>query len=229
MKDKPIINPLPNPNRKRLDVLIVSADESEFDITQCTDTSLSLAFEPIGVGLVSAAMGMTHALHHYAPHNVVLVGTCGAYPSRSLHIGNLTVAERFQLTDYALLERYAELAAPVHPHVGSDPHLVASLIASQEKLTAVDATTTMGITTSNLLAKQLSTRSQCDVENMEGYAAAWVCQQHHIPFAALLAVSNNVGAQGRDEWKTHREQCKTLASTAIKRWLNVIQKQKTTH
>jgi futalosine hydrolase len=39
-----------------------------------------------------------------------------------------------------------------------------------------------------------------DVENMEGFALAWPCLKHGVPFVEVRSVSNAVGSRETEDW-----------------------------
>jgi len=49
-------------------------------------------------------------------------------------------------------------------------------------------------------ARQLQTQTNADIENMEGFALAWACTVHGLPFVQIRSISNRVGWRSQDEW-----------------------------
>lgn len=49
-------------------------------------------------------------------------------------------------------------------------------------------------------ARQLQTQTNADIENMEGFALAWACTVHEIPFVQIRSISNRVGWRSQKEW-----------------------------
>ncbi|MFO7878014.1 MAG: futalosine hydrolase [Desulfovermiculus sp.] len=49
-------------------------------------------------------------------------------------------------------------------------------------------------------ADELHSRTQAEVENMEGFALAWVSVLHGFPFLQIRSISNRVGSRSPEEW-----------------------------
>jgi nucleoside phosphorylase len=79
--------------------------------------------------------------------------------------------------------------------------------------------TTLGITTDDALARELASRSGCYGENLEALAVALACKAAAVPFAAVLACTNEVGAQGRAQWLEHRAAAAAAVAQVVLGWL----------
>lgn len=161
---------------------------------------------PVGVGPIRAAIGAFAALQAARPASVVLVGSTGAYDVL-LPIGGAVVVRRvgWELGIADLGLGYVPL--PPEP-LTSDPALRARL-----SLPEVDALTVGAITTDPALAGLRGANWQ--VEHMEAYAVAAACAALHIPFVAVLGISNRVGPHAHAEWLAHRVQAEEAACSAV--------------
>lgn len=64
----------------------------------------------------------------------------------------------------------------------------------------VSSLTVAGVTGTPGEAERLSGRYAALVENMEGFALAWVCAQEDLPFVEVRCVSNKVGSREKGDW-----------------------------
>jgi hypothetical protein len=104
------------------------------------------------------------------------------------------------------------LGAAIAAHAGSD--LRAELVPSRAALATV-----LAITTDDALARALGERSQCCGENLEAVAVALACSAARVPFAALLACTNEVGSQGRSQWAAQHRRAADATACALLAWL----------
>ncbi len=150
---------------------------------------------PVGVGLVEAAIGMTRLLaaRPARPEAVLFVGTCGAFASSGLEVGDVVAVARSTVLDVALARGGSALPAPMPARVDMDASLVA-----RAGLRAVHALTTLGVTIDDALATELG--AQGEVEHLEVFAVARACAAFDVPFVAILGVANPVGSAGRAAW-----------------------------
>jgi futalosine hydrolase len=197
-----------------MEPLIVAAHSSELT---------GISGEIVGVGLVEAALGAAHVLgtlcRPSCPPCVLLLGSCGAYPGSGLAIGDIVSARACVLACAATAEGRAGLPEPIPRRV--------EVLGLPDHRTAVVATT-VGITTDDALAAALAREAGADVENLEAFSVARACARASVPFAALLGVTNLVGAGGREQWRANRTEVaervcgaarELLSNPARARWL----------
>jgi nucleoside phosphorylase len=158
--------------------------------------------EILGVGAVEAALGAARVLAARTPECLILLGSCGAYASAGLSIGEVVVARRAVLACPAVAEQRAAFPDPIPRRAPSTNHT--TRVLTPRGLREVTVATTLGITIDDALAASLARETGADVENLEAFAVARACELAEVSFAAILGVTNRVGARGRDEWRAHR-------------------------
>jgi futalosine hydrolase len=171
----------------------------------------------VGVGIPNAAAGTTARLLQLRPRAAILVGTCGAYPSAGLSIGDAFVVRRAHLVDGSEVEGRGAMPDPMARSV--ECNAMISLGLGAGKTPNVDAANTLVVTTDDVLAAQIGPATGCALENLEVFAFANACALQSIPFAAVLGVSNRVGSTGREEWRAHHKAASTAACEIVNRWL----------
>ncbi len=169
----------------------------------------------VGIGLVAAAIGAARALDRLAPRAVVLVGTCGAYPSSGLRALDVVVARAVLLVEPAAVMGAVALPEPMSTRLDANAAMSASLASAGT--TTVDVATTLGVTVSDDLATRLG--GLAAVEHMEAFAVATACALRGTPCAAVLGVANRVGATGRSEWRKNHAAAGRAVGSVVTRWL----------
>jgi futalosine hydrolase len=208
---------------ERCDVLVVAAFAPELEglepihgaAMRAEVGGLLVFARPVGIGLVAAASGTATRLEAYAPHAVVLVGTCGAYPGSGLAVGDIAVARTVLLVEPAVLEGRSAFPEPMSARV--DPHAAMTAAIATAGGMLVDVATTLAVTTDDVLAANLGRRGA--VEHLEAFAVATACAAKNVPFAAALGVANVVGSQGRSQWRENHALAGHAAATFIARWI----------
>lgn len=188
-------------------MLFVAAFEPE--LTKLREFRPSLWAEAVGIGLVAAAVGTSRALSGRSPRGVVLVGTCGALPGRGLAIGDLVVAEGARVASAASARGEGTLPPPMGDVLSCDGSLLRLPARS------VQVATTLAVTTSDELAVSIARSTSCDVEHLEAYAVALACRAAGVPFLAVLAVANEVGARGREQWAANHVRVSAALAEAV--------------
>ena len=181
-----------------MSVLVVAAWEPELERfrTLVDSASSDLTVEPVGIGLVDAAVGMTRCIMQVRPAYVIFIGTGGASPRATLSIHDVVVATAARLVDPTAVEGRAALpfAADV---ISLEGELVDRLFNAGARLGRV--WTPLGVTTDDALAQKLGALG--DVEHLESYGVARACQAAGVPCAIVLGIANVVGSRGRAEWR----------------------------
>ena len=183
---------------------------------------LMVVARPVGIGLVSAATGMSARLALRRPRAVVLVGTCGAFPSEgdaatTLDLGDVIVGRSVSLVEPAVVEGEAAFPEPMSARASPHAALSAAIAAGGARLEAI--ATTLAVTTSDRLAERLGRDTETRVEHLEAFAVATACAAHDVPFAVALAIANVVGSGGRAEWHAHHGAAGLAAANYIARWV----------
>lgn len=172
----------------------------------------------VGVGLPNAVAGTVLRVMQLRPRAVVLVGTAGHYPGSSLSLNEAVVARRIQLVDPAEVEGRGAMPDPMPRSVESNPMLALGLMGGRAP--TVDVANTLVVTTDDVLSQRIHQTTGCGLENLEAFGIANACALHSVPFAAVLGVSNRVGATGRDEWRAHHKTAAQFACEIVLRWLS---------
>ena len=166
----------------------------------------------VGVGLVGAAIGAA-AVARANPSLVVFSGTCGAYPG-ALSLFDVVVAEELRLVVPAVVEGRARNPADVSPPLHAPRAPVDALVAAGA--IAVRVATTPAITIDDALAARIALATGCAVEHLEAYAIAAACASFGVPFVAVLAVANRVGAAAHTEWLANHDAASRRAAAVIR-------------
>lgn len=157
-----------------------------------------LVAEPVGVGVVDAAVGATRCIERHRPSHVVLLGTCGAAPTgdRRASLLDVVVGTRARLVDAAVTEGRAELPSAMAAEAPLDADLAAAMQRAGAK--SVHIANTVGITVDDALADRLAAYGE--VEHLEAYGVARASLLLGVPCAIVLGVANVVGMEGRAQW-----------------------------
>lgn len=212
-----------------LDVLIVSAFAPELrGLRQQLGENLvgdvrgiSVMAKTLGVGLPAASASMARRIWQLSPRAVVLVGSCGVYPGLSHYQPcDVVVASRITLLDHASIAGRAAFPEPMQTSIEPHAMLATGLSSSGARARAVPLATTLSITTDDVLAAGVYARTGCEAENLEAFGVALACLSTDVPFAAVLGVTNVVGARARDDWKTYERQAGIAATDVVLNWLH---------
>lgn len=172
----------------------------------------------VGVGVSAAAAGAAISVCELQPRAAVSIGTCGAYRTSGLALGDIVVGRSFRLIDGASVQGLAEFPAPMSTAL--DAH--AATAAGLAKATGgrlVSIATTLAITVDEKTADRIALASGAQVEHLEAHGVATACAGRGIPFGAVLGVANVVGARAREQWRLHHRAASEAAADAVVRWL----------
>jgi len=154
---------------------------------------------PVGIGLCDALLGTAELLRSQRPDLLVFIGTAGALPGSGLAIGAVVQVHTVRLGDAALALGLGY--SPRHP----EPLLASALPG----IPAVDVVANLAITTDVALANRYAVFSK--VEHMEAYGFALACTRANVPWACVLAITNEVGPEAHAQWKKNRDACEVSA------------------
>jgi nucleoside phosphorylase len=167
-----------------------------------------IAMEPVGIGLIECALGTAEALARLSPAEIIFLGTCGA--ARDL----LTIGDVIVATSVTLVAGPgAELVGPAEVPVPTEPSLLAALASAGAKPARV--ANTLGVTTTTELAAHVASRGE--VEHLEAYAFVRACARANVPCAVVLAVANEVGPEGREQWRANHVAASARAAEVLAR------------
>ena len=174
----------------------------------------------VGVGLLAAGSGAARALIERPARAAVLLGSFGAFPAAGAPpIGSLLVPTELRAIDDASLRGQAAFPGAMPHAARCDTGLGAGLSAHASGAARAALATVLAITTDDALARTLGERSQCCGENLEAVAVALACAAARVPFAALLACTNEVGSQGRSQWAAEHRHAASATASALLAWL----------
>jgi len=176
---------------------------------------LEVVVQPLGVGKVRTAAGLTQALAAHRPAAVLQVGVGGAYLGSFLSVGLAMLAEVELELDLGVATGagwadLASLGVPLLPSAGRETAAGGFETATHAGLTGALArltglprgrfATLDAITADVETGAALQRHFDVAIESMEGAAAAVVTARLEVPFAELRAVSNLVGERDRGRW-----------------------------
>ncbi len=176
----------------------------------------------IGVGMAVAGAGAANRIHQLDPRCVVLLGSCGVYPSPKDYAPlDIVVAGRCHLFDPSVAAGKAEFPDPMQTVL--DPHATVShglLTAAGGRARQAPVGTTLAITTDDGVARAVHGATGLECENLELFPVALACAAAKVPFAAVLGVTNVVGSAGRVDWRKYQRDAAIAAAEAIVSWVH---------
>jgi nucleoside phosphorylase len=178
---------------------------------------LTVTARAVGIGLPMAAVGAALHIAELRPRAVVLVGTCGAYASAQLAIGDVVVARRVRLVDASVVSGTAQYPEPMSVVTEAHPAITGALAATGARV--VDVATTLAITVDDAAAARIARATSASVEHLEAHGVATACAVQGVPFAAAFGVANVVGVRAREEWRTHHRASAQAAANTVLKWL----------
>lgn len=173
-----------------------------------------------GVGPVNAAHATTVGIMEHAPDAIVVCGIGGAYPSSGLQVGEVASADVEIYGDLgaqspsgfldmkALGFPVVAAAAPIFNEISMQ------VFPTTRRARFVTVSTCTGTESS---AREIETRTQGEVENMEGAAVAHVAHLHRIRVGEVRGISNVVTNRETKSWKL--KEAAIAAQTAVLEWL----------
>lgn len=200
-----------------MNLLCVSAFEPE--LTRFRELApRRIAMEPIGIGLVDAAIRTAELLLRHSPAEAIFLGTCGSARA-DLTIGDVVFATSVSL-----------FAGPGADLVGEGEIAVPMEGGLREALVAAGATpatvvNTLGVTTTNDLATHVAACG--DIEHLEAYAFVRACARAYVPCAVVLGIANEVGARGRQQWRANHVTASAHAAQTLAEAIAISRKSTT--
>ncbi len=161
-----------------------------------------------GIGPGATAMNLTRFLEKNGDRTVVLAGLAGAFPDTGTAPGRLCIATSEAYADLGrcthdsvepirIMGKNELRAFPLEKHL--DILLPPGLTDTHEVLSGpmITVCCTSGTRARVQMFKE---RFGCIAENMEGAAAAQVCQEYNVPMLELRGISNWAGDQDKKNW-----------------------------
>ncbi len=166
-----------------------------------------------GIGQVNMAIQLTRLLNKYTPDAVLLCGCGGFYPASGLKIGDLALAitefhadlgvataGEFIPLEHLNLPQQPELAPVVRQSFPLDRQLLKHARQVFPEIVCGTFATVNCCSGTPDLSRELEQRSGAICENMEGAAAAQVCESFGIPLLELRGMSNPTGSREPQQW-----------------------------
>lgn len=168
----------------------------------CAGESEQFAFaEPIGIGLLDAAIRLTRLCIESLPEEIVFVGSAGSYGEIPL----LQIVESCRAANIENSLFNAAAYSPIEHTVSCETFPDAPIVNSSNYITT-DATLA-----SHYLARDIH------LENMEFYAVAKVAEAFGIPFRGIFCVTNYCDREAHASFvKHHREAMEKLTDYILK-------------
>jgi nucleoside phosphorylase len=176
----------------------------------------------IGVGMAVSGAGTANRIHQLNPRCVILLGSCGIYPSSVAYRPlDIVIAGRCHLFDPSVSAGRAEFPEPMQTvldtHATLGPGLVA---AAGGRGRIAPVATTLAITTDDAVAHAVFGATALEAENLELFPVALACKAADIPFGAVLGVTNVVGSTGRTDWRQYQRDAAIAAAEVIVSWVH---------
>jgi nucleoside phosphorylase len=219
-------NPMPS---TPVDILILAAHAPEFvglrphlgEQLSGVVRGLTLVAKTIGVGMAVSGAGAANRIHQLNPRAVVLLGSCGVYPSSiDYRPMDIVIPNRCHLFDATVAAGKAEFPEPMQTVL--DPHalLSAGLAASAgPRVHQAKVATTLAIHVDDAIARAVQPATGIEGENLELFPVALACLAANLPFAAVLGVTNVVGSTGRVDWRQYQRDAAVAAAEVIVTWV----------
>jgi futalosine hydrolase len=175
-----------------------------------------------GVGPVNAAHATTVAIIESRPDAVVVCGVGGAYPSAGFQVGTVVSAEAEIYGDLGAQSPagFIDMKALGFPVVATPRPLFNELplqvFPTKMRARFVTVSTCTG---TDAVAREIASRTQGAVENMEGAAIAHVAHLHGIAVGEVRGISNLVTNRDVKSWKLN--EAAAAAQEALIAWLDV--------
>ncbi|MBU3917296.1 hypothetical protein KKA14_17320 [bacterium] len=161
-----------------------------------------------GVGYLESAIQLQSLLFRFTDiKKVIFCGSAGVYPGvNTIKTGDVCLCQETILCDSAA-EIGLGLYASILPR-----NAIQSNLEINDSLCSSRVLTTLSLTANDDLAISLRQNTKADLENMELYGIASVCQKHSVLWNAILGITNIVGCNGHQEWSRNFRAMGKLAS-----------------
>ena len=188
-----------------MDLLVAAATELE-----CALLKDRVRTIVTGVGQVNMAHALTLAIEARRPEGIIVVGIGGAYTGAGLKIGDVVCAESESFGDLGVetpdgfleLTEFLQSTYPLQ------------LFPAPTQARFVTVSTCTG---TDELSARIQARTNGQVENMEGAAAAQVAARYGIPLGEIRGISNFTGRRDRATWKV--KEAAHAAQMTLGKWL----------
>ncbi len=178
-----------------------------------------VGFLVCGVGPLNAALGLQRILLTDSGIELVInVGIAGSYDLEKDPLGTVCRAKAEIWPEYGIRtgDAHVDVHALGFPLLGrgrsalwNRMELDAEELSSFKDILHLEtdaswneavALTVSGASGSVALAQRLAQGYRADMENMEGFALAYVCRMHKVPFVEIRSISNLAGSRNASDW-----------------------------
>jgi len=165
-----------------------------------------------GIGMVNAAIITERLMPFFENlHAVLSIGIAGISHQQECSIGDWAIISEEWFGDVGVLmpDEFLpldEIGFSLHEnqknHWNQIPvsHQLAKRLAEVFNKPQIPGMTVNAVSGSESRIKELQKLAPFFAENMEGAAIAYVCWLHHIRFAEIRAISNQVGVRDKSKW-----------------------------
>ena len=167
-----------------------------------------------GIGVINTSFALGHTLARYDTELVVLAGVAGTFAPDQFPVGSACSVKIEIWPEYGLKSGdeidprglgfcLAEIdGRSVWDRVGlmSGVSLVNSGLDRLAKLPEAISLTVSGVTATADGADRFRKKFAVDIENMEGFAAAYVCSMSGVDICQVRTISNLVGSRETEDW-----------------------------
>jgi nucleoside phosphorylase len=212
-----------------VDILVLAAYAPEFvglrahigDSLHGSLAGLFVVAKTIGVGMAVAGGATATRIHQLSPKAVVVLGSCGIYPSAAAYRPlDVVIPSHLHLFDPSVAAGKAAFPEPMQTVLEPDAALSAGLLQSGEgRCRTAPVATTMAITTDDAIARAVHPATGLEGENLELFPVGLACRAADVPFAAVLGVTNMVGSTGRTDWRQYQRDAAIAAAEVLVNWL----------
>jgi len=168
----------------------------KFNIEKCEYNGILLF--SIGVSKTSAAFSATVILSSFDISEAVLTGICGAYRGSGLSVGDvITISKDWFIDEGLFMDGRVELLHEMGFGFTAGGY---SEFKPYSGLPIVDSNTVSYLDGGGQTADIYHKKSSAAVENMEGAAFGFVCNQLGVKASQVRGVSNFCGKRDEQEW-----------------------------
>ena len=173
-----------------------------------------VAFLITGIGLLNASYKLSVCVTNYKITGVINIGIAGSFDLTSPGLGDICVISREIWPEFGLLTGdtilprglgFAQASIngeKIWDTIDLCPDLAPKNMGISLPLSwpRVVSLTVAGVTGTQARARLLKQKYQAHIENMEGFALAYVCTLAQIPFLEIRTISNLVGTRDKKYW-----------------------------
>lgn len=156
-----------------------------------------LIIAPVGVGFLESAITLNNLLDRFPQINKLLfTGSAGVYPNTSvISPGDICGCLETVLADGAAEHGFSLYAEPL-PRA-----TIPATLQLTYDLYPAKIATLLTLTQSDALAETIQKNLNVELETMELYGIARVCEKRSLPWNCVIGITNQVGSSGHLQWR----------------------------